>query len=217
MDITSPTVYLVRAGQTPKIGAEWLRGHEPLDLDARGLAEARATAAALAVRGLHTVITSPLPRAVHTATIIADAAHLTPIVDEAFIDRDYGWWTGQLALDVTERWGSVDAAPGVERIEVVWARAQLALDRLLTPSPAGAVAVVSHHTVIMALLAALDPNRHPLVPTGSWATLHHDRSTWRVLAVDQRATDRPVPTSEDLGRRRGQSLLPGQRPTKKAG
>lgn len=206
------TVYLVRHGRTPKISSDWLRGHESLDLDGPGLSEAAATATALAHPRLQQVVTSPLPRAVHTAQVIADVAGLTPVVAQAFIDRDYGWWTGHLALDVTERWGSVDAAPGVEGRDRILARTRLALDRLNHDHATGPIAVVTHHAVITTLLVHLDPTLEPVVPTGSWARLQCTSGVWQVLQVDQQA---PHPLRPGTPAPGGQH--PGELPTRRVG
>lgn len=64
--------------------------------------------------GAGAVISSPLRRGLHTAAPIASATGVLLAVDDALLDRDHGSWAGTLEADVVARFGTVDAAPGVE-------------------------------------------------------------------------------------------------------
>lgn len=155
-------------------------------MDDTGLAQAAALASVLARRHPAAVYCSPLVRARETARAIAEAAGAPLALDTRFLDRDYGPRTGEVRSEVVARWGSVDAAPGVEPVEDVLARARPALDALLAEVPAGDLVVVSHDAVIRALIADIDPAKASAeTPTGSWNDLLHTASGWSVLAVDQ--------------------------------
>src|SRR5580693_7046319 len=93
-------VYLVRHGQTP--------------LNESGHRQAQRLGAALGPRGPAAVFSSPLLRARQTAQPVAERAGLEVAVEQCLLDRDYGPWTGISQESVTDRWGSVDRAPGVE-------------------------------------------------------------------------------------------------------
>ncbi|WP_313542140.1 MULTISPECIES: histidine phosphatase family protein [Leifsonia] len=182
-------LFLVRHGQTALNAEGRLRGLANPPLDQTGIAEARAVAEALASRGIGEVRCSPLDRAVTTARIIAERCGCAVETDPAFNDRDYGPWTGHVKHDVVAKFGSVDAAPGVEPISRVLERAVPALDRLVRASE-GAVCVVTHDAVIRPLLEAIDPaSRTARVRTGSWSELLLEHGVWSVVQLDQE----PIP------------------------
>ena len=183
-------VLLVRHGRTVLNAENRLRGRLDPELDAVGLAEAEVLAEELAAREPARVVSSPLRRAVQTAEAIARRVGVRVQVDRGLIDRDYGSWAGHTKDELIDRWGTVDAAPGVERPEHVLYRACVVLVQqldFLGPHP---VVLVSHDAVNRALLAHLDPNLGP--PSGidqrtaCWNELVHRMGDWRVELVDQK-------------------------------
>lgn len=180
-------VILIRHGRTALNAEGRLRGLADPPLDDTGIAQARATAAALQPLGLRRVVSSPLQRAVHTAAIVAEASGVTNQADPAFNDRDYGPWTGQVKADVIREWGSVDQAPGVEGEQIVLARALQALNELTYGTDATPAAVVTHDAVIRPILASIQPGITATVDTGSWAGLVHTSEGWSIASVDNTA------------------------------
>ena len=183
-------VLLVRHGRTVLNAENRLRGRLDPELDAVGLAEADALAEALAAREPARVVSSPLRRAVQTAEAIARRAGVRVQVDRGLIDRDYGSWAGHTKDELIDRWGTVDAAPGVERPGHVLYRACVVLVQqldFLGPHP---VVLVSHDAVNRALLAHLDPTLGPASRidqrTACWNELVHVMGAWRVELVDQK-------------------------------
>jgi len=183
-------VLLVRHGRTVLNAENRLRGRLDPELDAVGLAEVEALADALASREPARVVSSPLRRAVQTAEAIARRVGVRVQVDRGLIDRDYGSWAGHTEDELIDRWGSVDAAPGVERPEHVLYRACVVLVQqldFLGPHP---VVLVSHDAVNRALLAHLDPALGPASRidqrTACWNELVHRMGDWRVELVDQK-------------------------------
>lgn len=148
-------VILVRHGETALNAGGQLRGRLDPDLDDTGAAEIAALARALLTYDVGTVHTSPLLRARRTAQAIADACGVSVEIDERLNDRDYGQWAGQRKQDVLSRWGSIDAAPGVEPATDVVARAMAAFEELADRP--GAV-LVAHDAINQALLQRLDPS-----------------------------------------------------------
>ena len=182
-------VLLVRHGRTLLNAEGRLRGHADPELDEVGAEQARATAQELRPYGVAAVTSSPLRRAVATADAIAVATGAARSVDEAFIDRDYGAWTGEVKADVVGQWGSLDAAPGVEPAASVLARARDGLDRHYV---AGATtAIVTHDAVIRALLGSIKAGIDPVVETASWAVLERVGDGWRIESFDNTADSRP--------------------------
>ncbi|MEP6559605.1 MAG: histidine phosphatase family protein [Nakamurella sp.] len=183
-------VVLVRHGRTVLNAENRLRGRLDPELDDVGLREVAALAEELAALNPARVVSSPLRRAVQTAHSIARRAGLRVVEEHGLIDRDYGQWAGHTKQELVERWGSVDAAPGVEDVDAVLYRACVALEEqydFLGPFP---VVLVSHDAVNRALLAHLDPNLGP--PSGidqrtaCWNELVHVMGDWRVTLVDQK-------------------------------
>jgi broad specificity phosphatase PhoE len=172
-------VILVRHGRTALNAAGRLRGLADPELDELGIEQAAATAQALQPFGLDRVLSSPLHRAVRTATVIATASGVPHSVDPAFNDRDYGPWTGHLKDEVVQQWGSVSAAPGVEAEDVVMARVWPALEALATEVDA-TVAIVSHDAVIGPILSKIQPGIDPTIDNGGWAVLAHGGARWVV-------------------------------------
>lgn len=188
-------VYLARHGRTALNAAGALRGRSEVSLDEVGLAEAERLGSVLGGKGARLVVSSPLARAVQTAQPVALHLGLQVVLDPRLADRDYGDWTGVKVAEVVARFGSVDAAPGVEPREAVAQRAMGALvdacrgaERL-----GGPAVVVSHDVVNRLLLAAMsgslgDADRIPQ-ETGCYNTLGCELAegadpAWAVLEVN---------------------------------
>lgn len=183
-------VYLVRHGETSLNADGRLRGLADPELNEFGERQARAVAVVLAEVDAAVVVSSPLRRAVRTAAAIAHHARIPHRIDDRFNDRDYGQWTGEVKSEVIAEWGSVDAAPGVERTEAVLSRSQPALDEWAAwaESRHRAVVVVTHDAVIRPLLERIAPDIPALsVPTGSYQVLHYEAGIWSVEQTDQQA------------------------------
>jgi broad specificity phosphatase PhoE len=87
-------ILLTRHGHVEGIKPERFRGREPLELTARGRAEAAAIAARIAGTWQPShIYTSPMGRCVETATAIAKACGVAARPCEELNDIDYGAWT----------------------------------------------------------------------------------------------------------------------------
>lgn len=130
-------------------------------------------------------VCSPLQRAVATARAIGAAAGAPVSIDVRFNDRDYGPQTGLRRADIEERYGSVDAAPGVEPLAELAERARLAFFELTGELGSGPVVMVSHDAFNRALLAQLDPKLSDIGQrTACWNQLSLIDGRWRVDAYD---------------------------------
>lgn len=182
-------VYLVRHGETPLNESGVLRGLADPSLDETGRRQAERLGTALGSVGLTAIIASPLLRARQTARPIAERADLDVTVDQCLLDRDYGPWTGISRESVTDRWGSVDRAPGVEPRSAVRDRAVQGLTGIARRHPDGTVVVVSHDAVNREVLAAFDaglgdPDAIPQ-DNGCYNTLEWRGGRWAVLGVNE--------------------------------
>lgn len=195
-------VYLVRHGQTALNADDRLRGHLDPPLDEAGVQEVLRLARALGGRGITSIVSSPLRRAQETARVIAAEAGLGVSIDDRLRDRDYGRWTGERLEDVRRRWGSVDAAPGVEPRTSVGHRVRSLVDDVsdcFARAEAGGtgrtpIVLVGHDAVNRILLASLDPELGEVgnIPqrTACWNELVLSGQGWSVIRLDEK--DEPI-------------------------
>ncbi len=190
----SACLYLARHGRTALNAAGALRGRLDVALDTAGQRQAYLLGEALAPRKPRLVASSPLRRALETAEAIARQTGTGTWVDERLTDRDYGPWTGKLLADVIFKWGSLDAAPGVEPEENVRVRALAALLDIAESLDAASAVVVSHDAVNRIALTSLDPSLHDpaFLPqeTGCFNTVQYHKAgsgqaSWHVLRVNE--------------------------------
>jgi len=132
------------------------------------------------------VVSSPLRRAVATATAIADALGTSVGTDDGLLEIDFGEWEGRTFAEVKQRWkaerkawrtDSSVAPPGGESVDQVARRVRAARDRLVAANPGGTVIAVSHVTPIKLLLCAA-----LAAPTSSVFRMHLDTAS--VSTVD---------------------------------
>jgi len=152
---------LLRHGETVLSTERRFSGRGDPELTARGLAQARAAAARLSSYDVSAVVTSPLQRARQTAAAVADAVGAEVIVDEGFIETDFGVWEGHTFSEIRDGWPREMSAwmgnpavspPGGESFTATFARVEAARDKLLASHPGATVVVVSHVTPIKTLL-----------------------------------------------------------------
>jgi alpha-ribazole phosphatase len=144
---------LVRHGRTAANAAGLLQGRLDNPLDPVGDAQAMAIAAALGP--VDRVITSPLQRARSTAEAIGGDV----VVDDRWVELDYGLFDGKAQGDVTadvwEHWRADPdyAPPGGESLTELDRRVAAALDELSHDAQHRDVVVVSHVSPIKAAIA----------------------------------------------------------------
>jgi alpha-ribazole phosphatase/probable phosphoglycerate mutase len=161
---------VVRHGRTEWNDARRFQGKSDIPLNETGLIQAEKTAKRLASWPLDAVYTSPLTRALRTASVIAAPHSKEPIVLEDLAEVDFGEWES-LYIDGIRREnvGLLRAwlkdpffhmPNGSETWDSLLARVGRAA-RVLLDSPHRHIAVVSHGGVIRALyvsLLGLDPH-----------------------------------------------------------
>ncbi len=158
---------IVRHGRTAWNREVRFRGRMDLPLDEVGLQQAEAAARAVFARwpALSAIYSSPLQRAVQTATPIATRYGLPVQPHAALLDVDYGEWTGRTPEEVAasdpERfrlWLSAPHAltfPGGDSLPRLQERLRRLLDELEQRHAGQTVALVSHQLVNRVLLATL--------------------------------------------------------------
>ena len=147
------SLVLVRHGQTAVNAEGRLQGRIDAPLTALGRRQAEASAAA--VGAFDRVVTSPLLRARETAACFTDEA----MVDERWIELDYGEWDGAVLRtmdqEAWDRWRG-DATfrpPGGESLVALAERVQAACAALAEEARTADVVIVSHVSPIKAAVA----------------------------------------------------------------
>ncbi|MDH4168313.1 MAG: histidine phosphatase family protein [Acidimicrobiia bacterium] len=137
----------------------------------------QAALAARAVGAVDGIVASPLERAVHTASIIAEEVGVGPVLTaDHLIERDAGEWSGLTRADIDEQWpGYLQAGhrpPGYEDDTRLLERVLTGLgglaDHFGTPAE---VLVVAHAGVIYAVESHLgEPFERIPNLGGRWVT-----------------------------------------------
>lgn len=152
-------VVLVRHGSVTFSGDGLAGGGEDPPLTPAGHTQAHAVAGLLEHEPVHALFTSPLLRARETATPIADAIGLHPVVVDQLREVALGAWEGQLSrrlaqggplakrLFIDERW---DVIPGAEPAGRFEARVRRSLAEVVTAAGPDAVAVAVVHGGVIA-------------------------------------------------------------------
>lgn len=161
------TVLLLRHGRSTSNTAQTLAGRSAgIDLDERGLQQARALVERIGSLPIRAIVRSPLLRCERTVGPLAAALGLNPVVDERISEVDYGSWTGRKIAELVKEplWGVVQQQPsaavfpGGEGLAGVQARAVAAVreyDRALSEEHGGDALWIActHGDVIKAVLA----------------------------------------------------------------
>lgn len=156
-------IYILRHGETQWNREEIFRGQADIPLNDAGREQARLAGLALAGKGIETIYSSPLSRAMETAQIVAAALggiEVRPA--EALTDIHFGVWQGlPLAKvrsdypDLYETWRTRPERarfPGGETLEQVEARAWRFLVDVAGSDMKGPALLVTHRVVSKLLL-----------------------------------------------------------------
>jgi probable phosphoglycerate mutase len=171
--VGSPTVaVLVRHGETPLSIEKRFSGRGDPALTEKGHAQAKAAGERAASWTVAKVFSSPLLRARQTAEAVGAATRADVVVDDGFVETDFGAWEGLTFREVQQRWPAELAAwlqdpsvapPGGESFAETFLRVGQARDRLVAAHPGETLVIVSHVTPIKSLLRdALDAPAHAL-------------------------------------------------------
>jgi broad specificity phosphatase PhoE len=172
-------LYLLRHGATEAnlMNPPKLQGRgQNLSLARLGIRQAEATRDFLAIRPIDRCYSSPMLRALQTATIVAAPHGLSPMPIDNLIECDVGDWEGldwptirQNTPEAYERFMSRPGDfgyPGGESFNDVYRRVQETLEELIARHAGESILVVGHHVVnrtYLAGLLGLGPNQARLV------------------------------------------------------
>ena len=155
------TFLLIRHATCDPVGRRLAGRATGVSLNADGRAQAAALSEWLAPVALRAVYSSPLERARETAAYVAEPRGLPVTPHEAFVELDFGAWTGraidELAPDAHWRrfnsFRSGTRPPSGESMLEAQSRAVTALSAMATAHGDETVAVVSHADMLRAVVA----------------------------------------------------------------
>lgn len=159
------TLIIIRHGQTNWNKEERYRGRFDIALDEIGLRQSGATGVALKNLNVSAIYTSPLKRAIQTASAIANATGRSVISSDGLIDIDYGEWQGlkpaEAAAKDSELYTRWMESPHTisfklgESLRSVEDRVSKVVDVIIQKHPNEVVAMVSHKVVCKVMVCHL--------------------------------------------------------------
>jgi len=154
-------ILLLRHATTDSVGKR-LSGRTPgVHLNPEGQAQAQQLAQRLAGSQITAIYSSPLERAVQTAAPIAEKLKLQTIIQEDFLEIDFGNWTNSTFAELQpdpqfklfNSFRSATRIPGGELMLEAQARIVAGLQKLCLQHPQETIAIVSHSDLIKAAIA----------------------------------------------------------------
>jgi probable phosphomutase (TIGR03848 family) len=197
-----PLLLLIRHGENDFVKTSKLAGHLPgIHLNERGQKQAAALGEALKDIPIKAVYSSPLERAMETATPIAESHKLEIVSEPDLMDTNVGSWQGKSlkVLRRTKMWGIVQSAPSRFRFPEgeSFAESQLRYVNILEQiikkhnKPQDIVAVVFHADPIKLVVAyflgmPLDHFQRLSCDTGSLTAVYAGEAGANLLKLNQR-------------------------------
>jgi probable phosphoglycerate mutase len=196
------TLLLIRHGENEYVKTGRMAGHLPgVHLNERGQKQAQALAEALKDVPLAAIYSSPLERAIETATPIANARKLKIVQNADLMDTKVGKWQGKslAVLRLTRAWKIVQHAPSRfqfpdgESFVDLQTRIANTLEGIIKKhhKPRDIVAVVFHADPIKLAIShllglPLDHFQRLSCDTGSVTMLHVHESGANLVKLNQR-------------------------------
>lgn len=156
---------LVRHGETDWNKDQVFRGRKDMRLNATGILQADAVGDALSGRVFDAIYSSPLKRAMVTATRVAKSHEIQVRVAPELSDINFGLWEGMTMQQVQERWPAVYTRwvdrpawvrfPHGESVRKAWKRVNSGLREVLFMHGTGTIVIVSHRVPIKMMTAYL--------------------------------------------------------------
>ena len=154
-------ILLIRHATTDSVGKR-LSGRTPgVHLNPAGQTQAQKVAQRLADLPIAAIYSSPLVRAMETAGPLAEKHNLQTIINEDFLEIDFGIWTNSTFTELQHepqfklfnQFRSGTRIPGGELMLEAQARVISGLQKLCMQHPQQTIAVVSHSDLIKAAVA----------------------------------------------------------------
>jgi broad specificity phosphatase PhoE len=160
------TIWLLRHGESTWNASGLVQGQaEGPELNAAGRAQVAAVSEVVSRLPVTTIISSDLPRAGETASIISHRLDMAWVSDVDLRERDFGCAQGRPLADLGPEWSGIDGnrvvdadarPPGGESLHDLSQRVDRFFTRLAQRRQGGDVLVVTHGGVIRVALAKCD-------------------------------------------------------------
>jgi probable phosphomutase (TIGR03848 family) len=111
-------LFLIRHGRSTANAEGVLAGHLPgIELDERGIEQAKNLAEKFTVPDLKAIISSPVRRCEQTAGYLAERRSMKVTSDERFTEMNFGHWQGRSLADLAKEpmWSSIQNEPSQVR------------------------------------------------------------------------------------------------------
>ncbi len=180
-------LYLVRHGETDWNRTHRIQGSTDIPLNQTGRDQASRAAGLLARREWDGLYSSPLSRALETATIIGDGLGLgEPVQLPELVERNYGEAEGLTDRQVMRRYPGSTPVPGRESREEVAARVMPALLALAEAHEHGRLILATHGAVIRTVLMVVGApvERGVAITNGSIHSFRHAGGTLELKEFD---------------------------------
>lgn len=183
--------FLVRHGETEWNKIRRIQGVSDIPLNDTGRAQAAALGDILASHTFDLLVSSPLSRAVETATIIAARVKMPgPLIVPELIERNYGEAEGSNGGDLDIRYPAGAEVPGRESREAVMQRTIRAMQELAISHPEADVLAVAHGGVIRSAVEYAAPGLHNEPITNcSVHSFRYDAGSLELVAFDDPMED----------------------------
>ena len=153
--------FLVRHGETEWNRIHRIQGSSDIPLNDTGRAQALAVGGVLANHRFDLIVSSPLSRAMETATIIARRMGMPlPLPVQSLVERHYGEAEGCTREDLDARFPGDTPVPGREPREEVQKRVIRTLHDLAIRHPHADILAVSHGGVIRSVVEHAAPGQY---------------------------------------------------------
>jgi broad specificity phosphatase PhoE len=174
------TILLVRHGETDWNREKIFRGVYDVPLNDNGRHQAGLVAKALRSQVIDAGYTSPLSRAVETASIALEPHNIRAKPHDGLIDFNYGDWTGKTEAEVARHWSDDHAAwnthpdeariPGGDTLQDVFERSFAVMEQIALRHDGQTVALFAHRVVNKLLVLGalgLTLDRFPFILQGN--------------------------------------------------
>lgn len=195
---TCTRLCLVRHGETTWNTERRLQGHLDIELNATGVAQARATARALAGRSFLAAYSSDLRRARLTAEVITATTVLQVTPEPGLRERHYGLFQGLTYQEAQTRHPTDYArfisreadfafSGGGESLRAFADRISDTLSRIANRHRGEDILIVTHGGVLdivhrLATGKALEAPRDFTIPNAALNWVDHDRGRWQLVS-----------------------------------
>jgi broad specificity phosphatase PhoE len=151
------TIFLLRHGETAWNIEKVFRGQAEVPLTENGRRQAQCVAIYLEEKGIETIYSSPLSRALETARIVGETIGLLPEIDKRITGLNFGKWQGRPYSEIEGEYPRDFLnyktaphrfrSPGGETLDQAQKRCMELLEEVGQKHPDGTALIVTHRVI----------------------------------------------------------------------